>query len=62
MAPNHALPRLVHERSPYQGRRYATEAIRLLAGYLFSQGKYRITARCDLPNASRPEPEIASHA
>jgi aminoglycoside 6'-N-acetyltransferase len=31
----------------YQGRSYATEAVRLLAGYLFARGKHRITACCD---------------
>jgi aminoglycoside 6'-N-acetyltransferase len=36
----------------YQGRGYATEAVRLLAGYLFARGKHRITARCDARNAA----------
>jgi RimJ/RimL family protein N-acetyltransferase len=31
----------------YQGRGYATEAVRLLVGYLFARGKHRITACCD---------------
>jgi len=36
----------------YQGRGYATEAVRLLAGYLFARGKHRITACCDPRNAA----------
>jgi len=37
----------------YQGRGYATEAVRLLAGYLFTvRGKHRITACCDARNAA----------
>ena len=36
----------------YQGRGYATEAVRLLAGYLFGRGKHRITASCDARNAA----------
>jgi aminoglycoside 6'-N-acetyltransferase len=37
----------------YQGRGYATEAVRLLLGYLFTtRGKHRITARCDPRNAA----------
>jgi RimJ/RimL family protein N-acetyltransferase len=36
----------------YQGRGYATEAVRLLAGYLFARGKHRITACCDARNAA----------
>jgi aminoglycoside 6'-N-acetyltransferase len=35
-----------------QGRGYATEAVRLLAGYLFARGKHRITACCDARNAA----------
>jgi aminoglycoside 6'-N-acetyltransferase len=35
----------------YQGRGYATEAARLLVGYLFGRGKHRITASCDARNA-----------
>lgn len=34
----------------YQGRGYATEAARLLAGYPFARGKHRITACCDARN------------
>ena len=38
--------------SEHQGHGYATEAARLLAGYLFgSRGKHRITACCDPRNA-----------
>jgi RimJ/RimL family protein N-acetyltransferase len=36
----------------YQGRGYATEAVRLLVGYLFARGKHRITACCDPRNAA----------
>jgi RimJ/RimL family protein N-acetyltransferase len=36
----------------YQGRGYATEAVRLLVGYLFALGKHRITACCDPRNAA----------
>lgn len=36
----------------HQGRGYATEAVRLLAGYLFGRGKHRITATCDARNAA----------
>jgi aminoglycoside 6'-N-acetyltransferase len=37
----------------YQGRGYATEAARLLVGYLFTaRGKHRITACCDARNAA----------
>jgi aminoglycoside 6'-N-acetyltransferase len=36
----------------YQGRGYATEAVRLLLGYLFARGKHRITAVCDARNAA----------
>jgi aminoglycoside 6'-N-acetyltransferase len=36
----------------FQGRGYATEAVRLLAGYLFGRGKHRITASCDARNAA----------
>jgi aminoglycoside 6'-N-acetyltransferase len=37
----------------YQGRGYATEAVRLLVGYLFTaRGKHRITACCDPRNAA----------
>jgi aminoglycoside 6'-N-acetyltransferase len=37
----------------YQGRGYATEAARLLVGYLFGRrGKHRITASCDARNAA----------
>ena len=36
----------------YQGRGYATEAARLLVGYLFARGKHRITACCDARNAA----------
>jgi len=37
----------------YQGRGYATEAVRLLVGYLFTaRGKHRITACCDARNAA----------
>jgi RimJ/RimL family protein N-acetyltransferase len=37
----------------YQGRGYATEAARLLVGYLFGRrGKHRITASCDPRNAA----------
>ena len=37
----------------YQGRGYATEAVRLLAGYLFTaRGKHRITACCDARNTA----------
>ena len=35
-----------------QGRGYATEAVRLLVGYLFARGKHRITACCDARNAA----------
>lgn len=37
----------------HQGRGYATEAVRLLVGYLFAgRGKHRITAYCDARNAA----------
>jgi len=36
----------------HQGRGYATEAVRLLVGYLFARGKHRITACCDARNAA----------
>ena len=37
----------------YQGRGYATEAVRLLLNYLFTErGKHRITAYCDPRNAA----------
>ncbi|MGE5134935.1 MAG: GNAT family N-acetyltransferase, partial [Gemmatimonadota bacterium] len=37
----------------YQGRGYATEATRLLAGYLFAErGKHRVSARCDPRNTA----------
>ena len=36
----------------HQGRGYATEAVRLLVGYLFARGKHRITASCDARNAA----------
>ena len=36
----------------YQGRGYATEAVRLLMGYLFARGKHRITACCDPRNTA----------
>ena len=37
----------------YQGRGYATEAVRLLLAYLFTtRGKHRITACCDQRNAA----------
>ena len=36
----------------YQGRGYATEAVRLLVGYLFARGKHRITACCDPRNTA----------
>ena len=37
----------------YQGRGYATEATRLLVGYLFSaRGKHRVSARCDPRNTA----------
>jgi len=37
----------------YQGHGYATEAVRLLVGYLFAaRGKHRITACCDARNAA----------
>jgi RimJ/RimL family protein N-acetyltransferase len=36
----------------YQGRGYATEAVRLLVGYLFARGKHRIAACCDARNAA----------
>ena len=37
----------------HQGRGYATEAVRLLVGYLFTgRGKHRITAYCDARNAA----------
>jgi aminoglycoside 6'-N-acetyltransferase len=36
----------------YQGRGYATEAVRLLVGYLFVRGKHRVTACCDARNAA----------
>jgi RimJ/RimL family protein N-acetyltransferase len=36
----------------HQGRGYATEAARLLVGYLFARGKHRITACCDARNAA----------
>ena len=37
----------------YQGQGYASEAVRLLLGYLFTgRGKHRITARCDPRNAA----------
>ena len=35
-----------------QGRGYATEAVRLLVGYLFARGKHRTTACCDARNAA----------
>lgn len=37
----------------YQGHGYATEAVRLLLGYLFgARGKHRITASCDARNTA----------
>ena len=37
----------------HQGRGYATEAARLLVGYLFGRrAKHRITASCDARNAA----------
>lgn len=36
----------------YQGRGYATEAVRLLVGYLFARGKHRVTACCDARNTA----------
>jgi aminoglycoside 6'-N-acetyltransferase len=37
----------------YQGHGYATEAVRLLLGYLFTaRGKHRVTACCDPRNAA----------
>jgi aminoglycoside 6'-N-acetyltransferase len=37
----------------FQGRGYATDAVRLLIGYLFAaRGKHRITACCDARNAA----------
>jgi RimJ/RimL family protein N-acetyltransferase len=36
----------------YQGRGYATEAVRLLVDYLFARGKHRITASCDARNTA----------
>lgn len=36
----------------YQGHGYATEAARLLMGYLFARGKHRITACCDPRNTA----------
>ena len=37
----------------HQGRGYATEAARLLVGYLFAgRGKHRVTACCDARNAA----------
>ena len=37
----------------YQGHGYATEAARLLVGYLFTaRGKHRITANCDARNTA----------
>ena len=36
----------------YQGRGDATEAVRLLMGYLFARGKHRITACCDPRNTA----------
>jgi len=36
----------------YQGYGYATEAVRLLVGYLFGSDKHRITASCDVRNAA----------
>ena len=36
----------------YQGHGYATEAVRLLVGYLFARGKHRVTASCDGRNAA----------
>lgn len=37
----------------YQGRGYATEAVRALLGYLFGErGKHRVTASCDARNAA----------
>ena len=42
----------------YQGRGYATEAVRLLAGYLFTvRGKHRITA--DAVSAATWQPRYA---
>ena len=39
--------------SGYQGHGYATEAARLLVGYLFTaRGKHRIAASCDARNAA----------
>ena len=39
--------------SEYQGQGYATEAARLLVGYLITgRGKHRITARCDPRNVA----------
>ena len=39
--------------SEYQGHGYATEAARLLVGYLFTaRGKHRIAASCDARNAA----------
>ena len=39
--------------SKHQGHGYATEAARLLVGYLFTRrGKHRITASCDARNAA----------
>ena len=43
---------MVHDRPQNQGRGYATEAVRLLLGYLFARGKHRITACCDARNAA----------
>jgi RimJ/RimL family protein N-acetyltransferase len=36
----------------YQTRGYATEAVRLLVGYLFDRGKHRVTACCDARNTA----------
>jgi hypothetical protein len=61
--PNHALPPdLVHDRSPVSGPRLRHRGGAPAGGYLFARGKHRIPARCDVRNASRPNPEIASRA